>query len=288
MYSFKFPAIGTQWQIDFPNNTSKDKLPELERKIHKRIEEFDLEYSRFRKDSWVTKNSKQAGKVTIPNDLFPMLELYEEVYGLSEGLVTPMIGRTLEEAGYDADYSLVPKTLTHPPKFHNAIEFNKETITFKEHVLLDFGACGKGYLADIVALIIEKNGIAEYCIDASGDILQKGPEVLRVGLEHPDDPTLAIGVANVKNRSICGSSGSRRKWDRFHHTINPHTLTSPTEIKAVWTIADTCMLADILSTALFLDPQPDLYKDFNFEYVLLYKDNTAEKSKDFPGELFTS
>jgi thiamine biosynthesis lipoprotein len=109
-----------------------------------------------------------------------------------------------------------------------------------------------------------------------------------VGLEHPDDPTLAIGVANVKNRSICGSSGSRRKWDRFHHTINPHTLTSPTEIKAVWTIADTCMLADILSTALFLDPQPDLYKDFNFEYVLLYKDNTAEKSKDFPGELFTS
>ncbi len=288
MYSFKFSAIGTQWQIDFPNSTSKDKLPDLERKIHTRIEEFDLEYSRFRKDSWVTKNSKQTRKVAMPPDLFPMLSLYENVYSLSKGLVTPLIGRTLEEAGYDADYSLIPKTLTHPPKFHEALEYDTEAITFKKDVLLDFGACGKGYLADIVSSLLEKGGIQEYCIDASGDIIQKGPEVLRVGLEHPDDPTMAIGVAEIKNQSICGSSGNRRKWDKFHHTINPITLSSPTEIKAVWTIAPSCLLADILATALFLDPHPEHYKDFSFEYVLLYKDNTAEKSKGFPGELFTS
>lgn len=289
MSSFKFQAIGTSWQIDIYESISKAEELRIKRKVLSQIEKFDKSFSRFRNDSWVVKNSKVTGTVTLPKHGYKLLSIYKSFFNASNGLFTPLIGKTLEDAGYDASYTLKPKeNIFRPPSFDEAIEFDDKEIIFKKNLLLDFGAAGKGFLVDLVSNLLKNDGIEQYCIDASGDILHKDTHCIRVGLENPADPTLAIGVCELKNQSICGSSGSRRKWSKYHHTINPFTLKSPEDVKAVWVIADSCALADGLATSLFLDPNPKHYNNFNFEYVLLYKDNTAEKSKDFPGELFTS
>lgn len=286
MTSFSFQAIGTSWQIDISANKSVSL--KIKDKVYKEIEEFDKYFSRFRSDSWVVKCSKSQLKSKLPPNAFDLLTLYKQFYNASGGLFTPLIGKTLEDAGYDSIYFLIPKhSIYKPPAFSKVIEFDKTSITFKANVLLDFGAAGKGFLVDLIAGILQSNGINEYCIDASGDILHKGNGKIRVGLEHPDDPTLAIGVWEIENKSICASSGNRRKWNKYHHTINPFTLESPTEVKAVWVVADNAAISDGLATCLFLDSKLANYKDFKFEYVLLYKDNTVLKSKGFSGELFT-
>lgn len=290
MTTFSFPAIGTQWQIDIYSPISSKKLSDLKIRVFARIEEFDQTYSRFKKNSWVIEASKKLHVPQIvPDDFPPLFSLYKSLYQASQGLCTPLIGKLLEQAGYDSDYSLSEKTLTHPPALENAIQLKGGKIIFKEPVVLDFGAAGKGYLVDIVAKLLTESGIDSFCIDASGDILHKDLKdtKIRVGLEHPDDPALAIGVCELLNKSICGSAGNRRKWGNFHHTINPFTLQSPDEVKATWIVADNASLADGLATCLFLDPNPEHYRDFNFECVLLYKDNSAFISRNFPGELYT-
>ncbi len=285
MYTYEFEAIGTHWQIDIYGDAFLEKV---KTKIQKRIAQFDAHYSRFRADSLVTLMSQKAGMYLMPDDAEEMLGLYEKVFRITEGAVTPLIGQVLVDAGYDAEYSLVPKTLTRPKQWDEVLSYSHPTLTLSEPALLDFGAAGKGYLIDIVGELLESEGIMSYCIDAGGDMRQRSMagEVLRVGLEHPEHTEQAIGIAYITNRSLCGSAGNRRVWGDFHHIIDPHMLSSPRHILAVWAVADTTLLADMLTTALFFVSPEVLQTEFDFEYVILHADHSVTRSPDFPGEIF--
>jgi thiamine biosynthesis lipoprotein len=217
-----------------------------------------------------------------------MLSLYRDLYLRTDGLVTPLVGNLISDAGYDAQYSLKQKKkLEIPPAWDEAMDYQHPTLLIKKPVLLDFGAAGKGYLVDLVGKVLEENNINEYCIDAGGDILFKGGKPIRIGLEDPENTEKVIGVGILENGSICGSAGNRRKWGNFTHIINPKTLTSPTEIIAVWVMAETALLADALATCLFFVKAHTLADAYKFEYIIIYSDRSLEKSPNFQGEVFT-
>jgi thiamine biosynthesis lipoprotein len=50
--------------------------------------------------------------------------------------------------------------------------------------------------------------------------------------------------------------------------------------------ADTALVADGLATALFFVPAQHLRPHFDFEYVIMKSNGTAEVSPGFPGEIF--
>lgn len=287
---FAFDGIGTSWIIDIYDELSEISEGDLLKKIQDCIEVFDKKYSRFRNDSFIIEMSRTPGKYILPPDSKPMFDLYQKLYELSGGLVTPLIGNLLSDAGYDATYSLEEKTLLPSPLWEDTLLYKFPDLLIRKPVILDLGACGKGYLIDIVGELLEKEGIVNYCIDAGGDIRQRTTTgtPIRVGLEHPDDTTQAIGVINLQNKSVCGSAGNRRAWGKFHHIMNPKTMESEMRIKAVWVIADTTLLADGLSTALFFVDGKKLQQEFDFEYLLVFPDMSIEKSENFPGELFFS
>lgn len=289
--SFRFEAIGTSWSIDVAHPLHEDEAQVLFAKIQARIEVFDRAYSRFRADSLVTEMSTRTGTFILPEDAAPMMRLYEELYHVTKGAMTPLIGQVLVEAGYDASYSLQPKELHHPPTWEQAMAFSPPSaLEVKQPIVLDVGAMGKGYLIDLVAELLLQAGIRSFCVEAGGDLRQSDEKggALRVGLEHPADATQVIGVAEIVGKSMCGSAGNRRVWSTFHHIIDPHTLTSPKNILALWVVADTTMLADAMTTALFFAPPEQLLKYYRFEYVILYPDYTVKVSPQFPGELFFS
>lgn len=287
---FSFEAIGTHWQIEWPlfaKSLTQKKVKDL---VLARISEFDKSYSRFRGDSLVTKMSSTPGTYELPNDAKPLMDLYQDLYQKTQGLMTPLIGNTLSDAGYDASYSLVPKkTLTKPPQWEEALFYNFPKLEIKIPVLLDFGAAGKGYLIDIVGSLLTSIGISEFTIDAGGDILHHANDnELRIGLEHPLNENQVIGVVTLKNGSLCGSAGNRRVWKNYHHILSPKTLAPVRDVLAVWTQAETALNADGLATCLFLvDPQ-SLTQYYKFEYLIVYSDYTINKSKNFPAEIFTT
>ncbi len=283
---FVFDAIGTKWVIDIYSSFSKKKVEQIEEVIKICIEDFDKIYSRFRKDSLVYKISQKAGKYKIFDN--SLIGFYKKLYELTGGLFTPTIGNLITDAGYDSKYSLKPKKLKKVPSWEKIIYYESGELTVKKPVILDFGAVGKGYLVDRIGTILEKNRIQSYCIDAGGDILQKSEsdKALKIGLEHPENLNQAIGTVELLNKSICASSGNRRKWDKFHHILNPKTQESVNEILSVWVIADTATIADGLATALFF-ASPDVFeKDFDFEYLILYPDYTIKKSVGFLADLY--
>ncbi len=284
---FAFEAIGTHWIISLPDGLSASMRQNIERLVHERIALFDKNYSRFRPDSLISEMSQRAGNYFLPSDAKPMFDLYEKLYRLSHGAVTPLIGQVLSDAGYDAIYSLETKKLSQPPAWDEVLEYAYPNLLVKRPVLLDFGAGGKGYLIDIVANILGAAGLESFIINAGGDIIHRDQSGLSfaVGLENPDNTQEAVGIASLANRSLCGSAGNRRVWGQFHHIISPFTLSSPRHIKALWTMADSTLLADMMATALFF-MEPSELESFSFEYIIIREDNRVEKSAAFPANLF--
>ena len=289
-HQFVFDAIGTTWKIDIDESMTTRTSASLLVEIQKRIEQFDHDYSRFRADSLVTTMAKTAGTYILPPDAEPLFSLYQELFVATRGAFTPLIGSVLVEAGYDATYTLRPSTLHQPPSWDEVIAYHYPRLTLKRPVLLDFGAAGKGYLIDIVSTLLRESGVQSFCVDAGGDIYyhHKKNDALRVGLEHPQALDEVIGVATIVNQSICGSAGNRRAWANFHHTIDPFTLTSPQHILATWVVAHTTIIADALTTCLFLVPRKEFVVSYSFEYAILYADFSLEKSAAFPAEFFLS
>lgn len=289
MTAFTFNAIGTSWQIDLYETLPQEREERLLVLIKTRVEVFEQTYSRFRPDSLVATIARQQGTYTLPPDAEDLLALYYELYKRTEGFFTPFMGRALSDAGYDTTYSLQQqRELSAPPQWEDVFEYKHPTLIVREPVALDFGAAGKGYLIDIVGALLEAEGIYAYCIDAGGDILYKNNEPLRVGLENPRNTEEVLGVYMLNSGSICGSAGNRRAWKNFTHIINPKTLVSPTEILAVWVVAETAFLADALTTCLFFLPAKALADTYTFEYAIVRSDFSIETSVGFNGELFTS
>ena len=79
----------------------------------------------------------------------------------------------------------------------------------------------------------------------------------RVGLADPRRPE-KVGIAlDLQDRSVCTSGGYGTKFEttgRFHHLFDPATGTSAHRYLAISVIAPRAMIADSLSTALYVTP----------------------------------
>lgn len=289
--SVGFQAIGTHWQLDTP-----EPLPaEVLAAVHARIARFDADWSRFRDDSWVSEVARGgAGTYRLPDDAGPLLDAYDVAERCTAGAVDPLVGRALEDLGYDASYSLRPRRdaegalLTTPaPPWRTTARREGSTLTLGAPALIDVGAGGKGYLVDLVAGVLAEHGVAEHVVDAGGDLRAAVPEPLTVALEDPRDPTRAIGVVRLGAGALCGSATNRRAWgEGVHHVVDARTGAPTSDVRATWAIGETALAADLAATALFF-AEPDLVASrFGVRYVVLRDDGSVRWSLDLDGEVF--
>jgi len=273
----EFEAIGTHWWIE-------SKLVDKQiNKIHRLIEKIDKTWSRFRDDSMVMAMAQTAGNYRLSKSDEALISWYRQLYEATDGLVTPLIGQTMSDTGYDKNYSLRSKSkISKTPEWDKVITLNQQSITIKKAWLIDVGAAGKGFTVDKVAELLDD----DYCVDAGGDI-KVGNRKMKIGLEDPRDPSKLIGVVNIQNESICGSAVHRRAWGDWHHVINPKSSSPVHDIIATWVISDSAMQADGLATALFFVTPDKLQHLASFKYCIMYKDGSVEVSDDEAITIFT-
>ncbi|UVJ38250.1 FAD:protein FMN transferase [Arthrobacter sp. CJ23] len=283
--AFRFEGIGTRWEISTPDPLG----PEIRRRVLDTVEEYDRTYSRFRNDSIVAALGREPGSIRLPEHAAALHSVFATLYRLSGGAMTPLIGSSLERLGYGPDYALQPQgDPAAPPRWEDVLEWDGPTLTASAPLVLDIGAAGKGQLVDLLAGVLRAAGLDDFLVDGSGDMLHSGSRPVTVALEHPYDPTEAIGTVLLDNAALCASAANRRAWgDGLHHVLDGTTGRPIQTVVATWTMAATALEADALATALFMVEASALEREFSFSWLAVFSDGGARISSAFEGTLFS-
>lgn len=229
------------------------------------IDGYEAALSRFRADSTVCAMSQAAhgGHFDFPDWAAGLFDLYDLLFDATQGAIDPCVGEDLIRLGYDARYSFTvdADAWDHLGSAHgravwrDAVERHGSTLITSRPVSLDFGACGKGYLVDLLGRLLlagssSRNGTTagagmRFLINAGSDLLSHDDQPVAIALEDPGNPANAVGTASVDRGSFCASAPSRRRWGeaaghRLHHLLNAIDGLPADDVMATWVyVADS-------------------------------------------------
>ena len=163
------------------------------------IHEYEVVLSRFRDDSIVgrMRTAAHGGTFDFPDWASGLFGLYDRLFAATDGATDPCVGEDLIRLGYDESYSFTPApdAAEHAGAIHGRaiwsadVERHGTTLVTRGPVALDFGACGKGYLVDLLAGMLGDGAghpqPIQYVIDAGGDLLVHTDEPITIALEDP-------------------------------------------------------------------------------------------------------
>ena len=117
----------------------------------------------------------------------------------------------------------------------------------------------KGFIADRMASVLDRSGIADYLIDAGGDLRVSGgnerKEPWSIGVHDPWDATRPADTVRLSAGAIATSGSYEVYFDadrRFHHIVDARTGRSPDHCVSATVMAPTAIAADALATAVFV------------------------------------
>ena len=152
-----------------------------------------------------------------------------------------------------------------------AIEGNR-IVKSDARLQIDLNSIAKGYVVELVAEWLDRQGCENYIVEVGGEICSKGVNsrgvVWRVGVDTPFDNNQTPGayqqkVVNISGAALATSGNYRRFYynaegERISHTLNPQTGAShTTTLLSATVIAPRCAVADGLATAFMASDERD-------------------------------
>ncbi|HJZ72749.1 MAG TPA: FAD:protein FMN transferase [Vicinamibacterales bacterium] len=122
------------------------------------------------------------------------------------------------------------------------------------------GGIGKGYAVERAAAILRRAGLADFMIQAGGDLYVAGLKAgrpWRLGINDPRGPDgKSFATLDLTDSTFSTSGDYARSFIkdgiRYHHIIDPSTGQPARGCRSVTIVADSPLLADGLSTGVFL------------------------------------
>ena len=260
-----FEAIGTTARVVV---TDPPALPAARELLVRELDELDRAASRFRPDSELVLLNQARGEARrVSPLLLEALSVAVRAAELTDGIVSPMVGRTLRLAGYDTTFALVAGRdgRRFAPKFAAVddwrlleLDEERQTARIPPGVELDLGATAKALAADRAAATIARATGCGALVSLGGDISVAGAAppggwAIRLADDHastPDGPGPAIAIKRWRPRhlehhhpALATASGE------LHHVVDPRTgRPARTPWRTVTVAAATCVDANIAST----------------------------------------
>lgn len=207
---------------------------------------FEKKYSRFVPDNWLARLNA-AGGGRLDKDSSAMLRCALDLARRTDGVFDPTVGPLLSRLGYGPESDAADV----PPTDWRRVKVSRGRVRLEGGVRLEFGGAGKGYLLGKIAKAL---GRYRRClVDFGGDLYGRGG--WDVALEHPADPTCAVGTVRLDGGFLCASSGLRRRFGNgSHHLVDPKRGASATDVLGAFVESSDGMLADAYATALCVLP----------------------------------
>jgi thiamine biosynthesis lipoprotein len=127
---------------------------------------------------------------------------------------------------------------------------------------VDLSAIAKGFAVDMIAELLEHDGIASYLVEIGGEIrtrgLKKNGRAWTVGIARPDPDRRMVQEVILLHDHALATSGDYRNLfaqngKRYSHTIDPKTgWPVAHHLASVTVVADRCMQADAWATAFMV------------------------------------
>ncbi len=228
----------------------------------------DRACSRFRDDSDLVRANRHHGSwVDVDPLLAAATSVAVEAARATDGLVDPLLGRTLVRLGYDADldvvrrreasYAVVPLP---PADRHGAwtelLVDPAGAVRVPAGTALDLGATAKAWAADLVAASVVDRLGGRVLVSLGGDLRVDGPGVAKpwpvLVAERPDEEVGAL--VGLDSGGLATSSTLARRWrtgaGERHHVVDPRTGVPAVEVwRTVSATGPTCVAANVATTA---------------------------------------
>ncbi|OTQ60910.1 FAD:protein FMN transferase [Gilliamella apis] len=158
---------------------------------------------------------------------------------------------------------------------------------------IDLGAIAKGYIADVIKLVLQQHNVYQAIVNLGGNVLTTGDSPIdaegywHIGLKKPFSSieNELVGLIKVKNKSVVTSGTYERYFIENQHVYH-HILDSKTgypldnELESITIISDTSLEGDIYSTILYgfgTEKTKQLLKSQqNLSAIFLLKDKTIK------------
>ncbi len=266
IHRFDFPSMGTraQGEVYVWDRTVDDSPVQL---VRAAFDSVEVTLSAWRDDSELGRfNAAPVGStVTVSRMFSTCLRVAEDLHGVSDGAFDPSVGPLVEAWGFRGGEPRRPsaaelaaaRTLLggyeHDP-------FKRTLVKTRAGTELDLGGVAKGYAVDWAVHDLVEFGISSALIDLGGTLFALGlPEdrdAWRVGIRDPLDPDELFAAVGLVNRAAATSGGYERFVDvdgrRHGHILDPTTGEPAEGLLSATVIARDAILADALSTTLFV------------------------------------
>jgi len=246
---------------DMDGDLNQKKAEAAIDKAYKRCRELENTLSNTIESSEVSKiNSAGGNWVAVGKDTLKVVKAGYKYGELSDGDFDITIGSVSGLWDFQAEKPVVPEQskITEAVKHVNYknIQFDGNKIRLADpQAKLDLGGIAKGYVADELTTLLEKEGVTSAVINLGGNISTIGSKPdgspFVIGIEKPyTDRTEIIGTTTADNQTVVTSGIYERQFQQngkiYHHVLSSKTgYPVETQLEAVSLVAKKGRSMDI-------------------------------------------
>jgi thiamine biosynthesis lipoprotein len=264
-------TMGTTYNIKVVGTKEQVETLNLHQKIDAVLKQVNQEMSTYIKSSEIStfNQSSSTEAIEVSPGFARVLKESIRLGQLSEGKLDVTVGPLVNLWGFGPEQrpdkvpsdELLAATKKRVGLQNLVLEGNLLSKKIPD-LYIDLSTTAKGYGVDVVAELIEKNGIANYLVEIGGELRLKGfkstGELWAIAVEKPLTNERSVQEVIIPRDNAVATSGDYRIYFeadgvRFSHIIDPAT-GKPINHKlvSVTVIHPSSMTADGLSTTLMV------------------------------------
>jgi thiamine biosynthesis lipoprotein len=264
-------TMGTTYNVKVVGTKEQVETLNLQQKIDALLKQVNQEMSTYIPDSELSRfnQNRSTEAVEVSTNLARVIKESIRLGQLSGGKLDVTVGPLVNLWGFGPEQrpDKVPsETLLEQTKARVGLQYlhldGNRLSKSQPELYVDLSTVAKGYGVDLVAELIEANGITNYLVEIGGELRLKGfkstGELWAIAIEKPLTNERSVQQVIIpKNNAVATSGDSRIYFEadgqRFSHIIDPST-GKPIKHKlvSVTVIHPSSMTADGLSTTLMV------------------------------------
>ena len=293
-FSHTFKAYDTVCSITIYDDLSKSDWEYIDKKLKFAGDEYNYQLDKYATGSFPKRlNEKKSVKAT--GDNYDILEESIKYSKLTNGAFDITVSPLVELWGINKQDFEVPKASDINKLLskvdYKQIKLDDDTAKLTKGGSIDFGAIGKGFIADRIIDELGDYGVSSILLDLGGNIYAHGSKYdkpFKIGIKKPFGKGELSATVKVEDMAVI-TAGIDQRYQKYKGKIYPHIIDPKTgypidnDLYSVTVISEDATTADALSTGFMvmgLDKGLKLAnKTEDIEAVFIDKDNKLHLTK---------